>query len=399
MRKEIDLTINPSFVQSYQNGYPLISNESLVDWSKVSEEGTVVNLLDGSKKFIAKGYYGKQNKGFGWVLSKKKSEKIDVGFFIDKIKSAIAHRKAFFESFETTAFRIFNGEGDGIGGLTIDYFDGYYLLTWYSMGIYTFKNDILDALKSSTDYKGIYQKKRFDAKGQYLEDNSDFICGEKAPEPLIVKENGANFAIYLDDGAMVGVFLDQKDVRKTIRDKYSKGLTVLNTFSYTGAFSVFAALGGAKETTSVDLANRSRVKTQEHFSVNNIDLEKQHIIVEDVFNYFKYAVRKKLSFDLVVLDPPSFARSKKHTFSASKDYTKLLKEAIQITNKGGVIVASTNASNFDMKHFKTFIDKAFKELNGKYSIEETFSLPKDFRVNEKFKEGNYLKVVFIQKIV
>jgi 23S rRNA (cytosine1962-C5)-methyltransferase len=281
--------------------------------------------------------------------------------------------------------------------LTIDYFDGYYLLTWYSLGIYTFKNDILEALKSSVNYKGIYQKKRFDAKGQYLDDTDDFICGEKAPEPLIVKENGANFAIYLDDGAMVGVFLDQRDVRKTIRDKYAKGLTVLNTFSYTGAFSVFATLGGAVKTTSVDLANRSRTKTQEQFTINDIDVEAQNIIVEDVFNYFKYAVRKKLSFDLVVLDPPSFARSKKHTFSASKDYVKLLKEAIQITSKGGIIVASTNASNFEMKRFKDFISKAFKELNGKYSIEETFSLPKDFRVNEKFKEGNYLKVLFIRK--
>ena len=398
MHKVIDLTIEPAFVKNYQNGYPLISNESLVDWAKVSEEGSIVNLLDGSKKFIAKGYYGKQNKGFGWVLSNKKSEKIDVGFFAEKIKSAIAYRKAFFESSETTAFRVFNGEGDSIGGLTIDYFDGYYLLTWYSLGIYRFKEVILKALKSVVKYKGIYQKKRFDAKGQYLNDTEDFICGEKAPEPLIVKENGANFAIYLDDGAMVGVFLDQKEVRKTICDKYARGKTVLNTFSYTGAFSVFAALGGAKETTSVDLANRSRAKTKEQFLVNHIDLEKQTIIVEDVFNYFKYAVRKKLSFDLVVLDPPSFARSKKHTFSASKDYTKLLKEAIQITNKGGVIVASTNASNFDMKRFKSFIDKAFKDLNGKYSIEETFSLPKDFRVNEKFKEGNYLKVVFIRKV-
>ena len=119
--------------------------------------------------------------------------------------------------------------------------------------------------------------------------------------------------------------------------------------------------------------------------------------MEDVFNYLKYAVRKKLTFDMVVLDPPSFARSKKHTFSASKDYVKLLKEAIQITSKSGIIVASTNASNFDMKRFKTFIDKAFKELNGKYSIEETFTLPKDFRVSEKFKEGNYLKVVFLRK--
>ena len=398
MNKIISLTLDPAFVKSYSSGYPLISKEALIDWQKVTKEGSIVDLYDVQKKFIAKGYYGRQNKGYGWILSDKKNTKIDVSFFAKKIKEAIACRQDFFNDEKTTAFRVFNGEGDGIGGLTIDYFDGYYLLTWYSIGIYTFKDDILEALKSSVNYKGIYQKKRFDDKGQYLDDTDDFIYGEKAPEPLIVKENGANFAIYLDDGAMVGVFLDQKEVRKTIRDKYAKGKTVLNTFSYTGAFSVFAALGGAKETTSVDLANRSRKKTEEQFTVNNIDLTKQNIIVEDVFNYFKYAVRKKLSFDLVVLDPPSFARSKKHTFSASKDYVKLLKEAIQITAKDGTIVASTNASNFDMKHFKGFIDKAFNELNGKYSIEETFSLPKDFRVNEKFKEGNYLKVVFIRKL-
>jgi len=327
MSKMLNLTLKPAFVKTYKSGYPLISSEAVAEWGKVKEEGTVLNLLDSRGTFIARGYYGKQNKGFGWVLTANRNENIDVDYFTKKIKAAITYRKEFYEDEETTAFRVFNGEGDGIGGLTIDYFNGYYLLTWYSLGIYRFKDDILKALKSATAYKGLYQKKRFDAKGQYLDDTDDFICGEKAPEPLIVKENGANFAIYLDDGAMVGVFLDQKEVRKTIRDKYAKDKTVLNTFSYTGAFSVFAALGGAKESTSVDLANRSRSKTEEQFSVNNIDLEKQNIVVEDVFNYFKYAVRKKLSFDLVVLDPPSFARSKKHTFSASKDYTKLLKEA------------------------------------------------------------------------
>jgi len=397
MHKEINLTIKPKYIKAYHDEYPLISKESIMDWSKVAEEGTIVNLLDDRKKFIAKGYYGKQNKGYGWVLSFKKDEKINVNYFIGKIKSAIKYRDSFYTSKNTTAFRVFNGEGDGMGGLTIDYFDGFYLLTWYSLGIYKLKNVILDAFKSSVEYKGIYQKKRFDTKGQYLDDTDDFICGEKAPEPLIVKENGENFAIYLDDGAMVGVFLDQRDVRKTIRDKYAKGKTVLNTFSYTGAFSVFAALGGSTKTTSVDLANRSRNKTEEQFNINNIDVEAQDIIVEDVFNYFKYAVRKKLSFDLVVLDPPSFARSKKHTFSAAKDYVKLLKEAIQITNRGGIIVASTNASNFDMQRFKAFISKAFAELNVKYRIEETFSLPKDFRVNDKFKEGDYLKVIFIRK--
>ena len=398
MNKEINLIIKPEFVDKYKNGYPLISQEAISDFSKVGDEGVILNLIDSKNSFIVKGYYGKQNKGFGWILSSSKDEKIDVDFFISKIKSALKYREDFYVDESTTTFRVFNGEGDGIGGLTIDFYDGYYVVTWYSIGIYEFRDDILEALKQSVDYKGIYQKKRFDAKGMYLDEADDFLFGQKAPEPLVVKENGVNFAIYLDDGAMVGVFLDQKEVRKTIRDKYAKGKTVLNTFSYTGAFSVFAACGGSKKTTSVDLAKRSLPKTKEQFEVNNIDANSQDIIVEDVFNYFKYAVRKKLLFDMVVLDPPSFARSKKHTFSASKDYVKLLKEAIQITNNGGVIVASTNSANFSMMTFRDFIKKAFYQLKGKYKVEESFSLPKDFRVNPKFKEGDYLKVVFIRKL-
>lgn len=398
MNKAIDLTIKPQYIKNYMKGYPLISKEYIVDLSKVKAEGTLVNLLDERKKFIAKGYYGIQNKGYGWVLTSKKEENIDVKYFTHKIKTALKYREDFYNDENTTAFRVFNGEGDGVGGLTIDYFDGFYLITWYSLGIYEFRGDILTALQTLVDYKGIYQKKRFDAKGQYLDDADDFVCGSRGESPLIVKENGVNFAIYLDDGPMVGVFLDQRDVRRTIRDSYAKGKTVLNTFSYTGAFSVFAALGDSTKTTSVDLAKRSRSKTQEQFTINSIDVDAQDIIVEDVFNYFKYAVKKEILFDVVVLDPPSFARSKKHTFSVAKDYVKLLKEAIQITNQGGVIVASTNYANFNMGKFKEFIDKAFKELGGKYKIEHTFSLPKDFKVMDKFKEGDYLKVVFIRKI-
>lgn len=398
MYKEIDLIVKPRYIDEYKDGYPLITKESITSWDKVSKEGTIINLLDNKRKFIAKGYYGKQNKGFGWVLSNKKEEKIDIDYFKVKINDAIEYRTNFFEDDFTTAFRVLNGEGDRIGGLTIDYFDGFYLLTWYSLGIYQFKEEILDALSSQVEYKGIYQKRRFDTKGQYIEGDNDFICGEKAPEPLIVKENNENFAIYLDDGPMVGVFLDQREVRKTIRDKYAANKTVLNTFSYTGAFSVFAACGGALKTTSVDLANRSRVKTKEQFEINNIDLEEQDIIVQDVFDYFTFAVKKGFKFDMVVVDPPSFARSKKRTFSVAKDYVKLLKEIIQITNKDGIIVASTNCSNFGMVTFRDFIAKAFKESHKKYKIEESFSLPKDFKVIDEFRESSYLKVVFIRKL-
>ncbi|MGG0236958.1 class I SAM-dependent rRNA methyltransferase [Bacillus rhizoplanae] len=397
MKTEVVLKVKTKYVNELKSGYPLISKEAILHLHDVNVEGTIVKLVDEKNKFIGKGYYGKQNKGYGWVLTRKEQEQIDQAFFEKKIKSALSKRKNFYEDLDTTAFRVFNGEGDGIGGLIIDYYDGYYVISWYSEGIYQFSKEIIESLQNVTEFKAIYQKKRFDTKGQYIEED-DFVAGERGEFPIIVKENGVNFAVYLNDGAMVGVFLDQRNVRKQIRDKYADGKTVLNMFSYTGAFSVFAALGGAAKTTSVDLANRSLSKTIEQFSVNGVDYEAQDIIVEDVFHYFKYAVKKALKFDMVILDPPSFARSKKYTFSAAKDYKNLLKEAIAITENNGIIVASTNCSAFGMKKFKGFIDTAFKEMNGKYKVLEEHSLPEDFRTISQFPEGDYLKVVFIKKI-
>ncbi|SCM97684.1 Uncharacterized protein BWINRASL_04362 [Bacillus mycoides] len=397
MRSEVTIKIKPKFIKEIKSGYPLILKDAIQNLNDVREEGTIIKVVDEKNQFIGKGYYGKQNKGYGWILTRKEKEQINQDFFESKIKSALHKRKHFYKSNDTTAFRALNGEGDGLGGLIIDYYDGYYVVSWYSEGIYTFRDEIIAALQKVANFKGIYEKKRFDTKGKYIE-GDDFVAGERGEFPLIVKENGVNFAVYLNDGAMVGVFLDQRNVRKQIRDKYAQGRTVLNMFSYTGAFSVFAALGGASKTTSVDLANRSLSKTTEQFSVNEIDYEAQDIIVEDVFLYFKYAAKKKMKFDMVVLDPPSFARSKKYTFSAAKDYKNLLKETIAITENNGIIVASTNCSAFDMKKFNGFIDTAFKEMNGKYKILEEYSLPEDFRTIDQFKEGDYLKVVFIEKI-
>ena len=395
MKSEISIKISDKYKAEYTKGYPLISKEALENPDLLKTEGSILKLVDKQGRFLAKGYYGLQNKGFGWVLTRDESDNIDQAFIERKLSAAIGRRQAFFSNPETTAFRVFNGEGDGFGGLIIDYYAGFYLLSWYSEGVYTFKDQVIAALQNVAECKGIYQKKRFDTKGQYIEED-DFVTGERGEFPLIVKENGVNFAVYLNDGAMTGIFLDQRDVRNTIKQKYAKGKTVLNTFSYTGAFSVAATLGGAVKTTSVDLAKRSSSKTIEQFSVNGIDFETQDILVMDVFNYFKYAKRKELKFDVVILDPPSFARSKKYTFSTSKDYTNLMKEAIAITEKNGVIVASTNSASFGMKKFKGFIDKAFKDLGRKYSTVEEFTLPNDFRVQKEFKEGDYLKVLFVK---
>ncbi|MDQ0228526.1 class I SAM-dependent rRNA methyltransferase [Metabacillus niabensis] len=395
MTKTTRLNVKKDFAKILKSGFPLISKDAITAYEGI-QEGTIIELFDG-QQFIGKGYFGVQNKGIGWILTRKRDERLDQSFFDQRLKKAFERRRDLFIDESTTAFRVFNGEGDGIGGLTIDYYDGYYVVSWYSEGIYTFKKQVIDSLLSLFDVKGIYEKKRFDVKGKYIEDD-DFVAGERATFPLIVKQNDIQFATYLNEGAMVGVFLDQREVRNTIKNKYAKGKHVLNTFSYTGAFSVAAALGGAVKTTSVDLANRSKPKTIEQFQVNGIDVEAQDIIVEDVFNYFHYAVRKKLSFDMVILDPPSFARSKKHTFSAGKDYPALLEQAIAITKRDGIIIASSNCSTFGMNKFKGFIEKAFKATKGKYKIIEEYSLPSDFPTMKEYKEGNYLKVVFIQKL-
>lgn len=397
MTKTIDVQVNAQSIAAFKKGYPLILKDAVVNPEVLKEEGTIIRLVDKYRKFIAKGYYGNQNKGIGWILTRDDNEEIDFSFFETKISAALSRRESFFEDSETTAFRAFNGEGDGIGGLTIDYFDGYYMVSWYSEGIYSLKHHVYGVLDKLVDYKAIYEKKRFDTKGQYIEQN-DFVRGVPGDFPIIVQENGMNFAVDLNDGAMTGIFLDQRDVRKALRDKYSEGKHVLNTFSYTGAFSVAAALGGARETTSVDLAKRSLPKTIEQFSVNGIDYEAQNIQVMDVFDYFRYAKRHELKFDVVVLDPPSFARSKKYTFSTAKDYPALLKDAIDITEKNGIIIASTNNASFSMKKFKTFIEKGFADAGSRYKILEESSLPKDFRTNRDFPEFNYLKVVILQKL-
>lgn len=397
MTKMIEVQLNDQAISEMRKGYPLIPKKGILNPQVLKEEGSILKLVDRNWRFVAKGYYGEQNKGIGWVLTRKENENIDFEFFKSRILTAFERREAFYNDQDTTAFRVFNGEGDGIGGLTIDYYDGYYMVSWYSEGIYSLKHHVYNVLDKIVDYKAIYEKKRFATKGQYIEQD-DFVRGEEGDFPIIVKENGMNFAVDLNDGAMTGIFLDQRDVRKAIRDQYAENRTVLNTFSYTGAFSVAGSLGGATKTVSIDLASRSESKTIEQFSVNAIDYEQQEIRVMDVFDYFRYAKRHALKYGLVILDPPSFARSKKYTFSTARNYPELVKDAIAVTEKNGIIVASTNNASFGMKRFKSFIDQAFKDTKTKYKVLEESSLPRDFRSNRNFPEFNYLKVVILEKL-
>ncbi|BBM17910.1 SAM-dependent methyltransferase [Enterococcus avium] len=375
-------------IKRIRQGNPLIQEDDLRQpIKKIPLEW--VTFVDNKNNYIAAGYLGKQNKGFGWVLDQTQRP-IDQAFIMQKFQQAIEQRQAFFADETTTAFRLFNGEGDGFGGVTVDYYDDYLVISWYNQTIYHFQRLIVDSLLNVfPTAKGVVEKIRF--KSELKE--SRWLAGEKPQEPLIILENGVSYAVYLDEGYMTGVFLDQKEVRGRLTEGLAAGQKVLNMFSYTGAFSVAAAYGGALETTSVDLAQRSLPKTQEQFEVNGLSLEQQRIIVMDTFDYFRYAARKNLTYDLIILDPPSFARNKKKTFSVAKDYGRLIEDSVEILSDEGMIIASTNAANLPIKKFKQSIEEALKKKEVSFQLAESYRLPADFPASN-FEESNYLKVLF-----
>ncbi|MCA6725790.1 class I SAM-dependent rRNA methyltransferase [Enterococcus faecalis] len=385
------LQVTKKAEHKFKKGYPLIQKEDLqqvpaplpTDW---------LTLIDSKGQRLAEGYLGEQNKGIGWLLSWHGP--INQSFFQRLFEISREKRTSFEKDSLTTAYRLFNGEGDGIGGVIIDRYADYAVFSWYNETLYQKKAELLTAFRTVyPDIIGAYEKIRFSTKDL---PESQFLYGEQAPEPLLVTENGVQFATYLNEGLMTGIFLDQKEVRGRLVDGFAVGKTVLNMFSYTGAFSVAAAMGGAVATTSVDLAKRSLPKTTEQFEVNHLNLAAQKIIVMDVFDYFKYASRKGLSYDMIILDPPSFARNKKKVFSVAKNYGELVKDSIDILTDKGTLIASTNAANLSLAKYQKMVITALQEKNVRYKITDTYQLPADFQVNPNFPEGNYLKVLFIE---
>ncbi|MDH6365235.1 23S rRNA (cytosine1962-C5)-methyltransferase [Enterococcus sp. PF1-24] len=371
-----------------RKGMPLLQKEDLLKDADFPQAW--VTFSDERGNFVGQGYLGQQNKGIGWLVSLQE-EQLNQAFFEGLFNKAKARRQAFFNNQETTAFRLFNGEGDGLGGLTIDWYDNYAVFSWYNEVILQKKAEIVAAFQAVyPEVLGASEKIRY--KSQLPE--SQWLYGTQPNEPLIVKENAVNYAVYLNEGLMTGIFLDQKEVRNQLVEGLAVGQEVLNLFSYTGAFSVAAAMGGAASTTSVDLAKRSRQKTEEQFAVNQLSLENQKIIVMDVFEYYKYAKRKNLSYDLIILDPPSFARNKKKTFSVAKNYGELVTDALSILKENGRIIASTNAANLSLERFQGLVEAAFEAAGVNYQKEQVFRLPVDFQTLASFSEGNYLKVLF-----
>ena len=351
----------------------------------LKDQEVEVHSQDG--KFLGTAYLSQQNKGLGWFVSTDKVT-FNQAFFEMLFRQVKEKRSAYYQDDLTTAFRLFNQEGDGFGGLTVDLYGDYAVFSWYNSYVYQIRQIISEAFRQVfPEVLGAYEKIRF--KG--LDYESAHVYGQEAPDFFTVLENGVLYQVFMNDGLMTGIFLDQHEVRGSLVDGLAMGKSLLNMFSYTAAFSVAAAMGGASQTTSVDLAKRSRELSQAHFQANGLSTDEHRFIVMDVFEYFKYAKRKALTYDVIVLDPPSFARNKKQTFSVAKDYHKLISQSLEILNPGGIIIASTNAANVSRQKFTEQIDKGFAGRS--YQILNKYGLPADFAYNKKDESSNYLKVI------
>ena len=357
------------------------------DLENVNLKDQEVEVQSQEGNFLGTAYLSQQNKGLGWFVSKDKVT-FNQAFFEMLFRQAKEKRSAYYQDDLTTAFRLFNQEGDGFGGLTVDLYGDYVVFSWYNSYVYQIRKVISEAFRQVfPEVLGAYEKIRF--KG--LDYESAHVYGQEAPDFFTVLENGVLYQVFMNDGLMTGIFLDQHEVRGSLVDGLAMGKSLLNMFSYTAAFSVAAAMGGAIQTTSVDLAKRSRELSQAHFQANGISTDEHRFMVMDVFEYFKYAKRKGLTYDVIVLDPPSFARNKKQTFSVAKDYHKLISQSLEILNPGGIIIASTNAANVSRQKFTEQIDKGFAGRS--YQILNKYGLPADFAYNKKDESSNYLKVI------
>lgn len=380
----IRIRVSKRVEKKLAKGLVLLEASDLTDVHLKDQE---VEVYRQEGNFLGTAYLSQQNKGLGWFVSTDKVT-FNQAFFEALFRQAKEKRSAYYQDELTTAFRLFNQEGDGFGGLTVDLYGDYAVFSWYNSYVYQIRKVISEAFRQVfPEVLGAYEKIRF--KG--LDYESAHVYGQEAPEFFTVLENGVLYQVFMNDGLMTGIFLDQHEVRGSLVDGLAMGKSLLNMFSYTAAFSVAAAMGGASQTTSVDLAKRSRELSQVHFQANGLSTDDHRFIVMDVFEYFKYAKRKGLTYDVIVLDPPSFARNKKQTFSVAKDYHKLISQSLEILNPGGIIIASTNAANVSRQKFTEQIDKGFAGRS--YQILNKYGLPADFAYNKKDESSNYLKVI------
>jgi len=350
------------------------------------QAGDIVRVHSAKGNFLGKGYLNPHSEIAIRMLTFQ-DENIDEAFFKQKLEWAYRLRSDFREQ-ETNAYRLINGEGDFLPGLVVDRYGAYLVVQVLTAGMERLKSCWLALLRNLEGIKGIYQKddserRRFEG----LDHCFETLHGGTPPDFIEIQERGMKFITDVKQGQKTGFFLDQRENRNLAR-KIAAGKTVLNAFAYTGGFSVACLSGGAKRVTSVESSETALNTCVSNFEMNGQD-PKAHVFArEDVFDYLRKGAG---AYDLIILDPPAFAKSKSDVEKASRGYKDINLQAMKHLNPGGLLLTFSCSSYVSPELFQKIIFGAAKDARTKLQIIEKTSHPIDHPISIFHPEGEYLK--------
>ncbi|MFO0355332.1 MAG: class I SAM-dependent rRNA methyltransferase [Sphingobacteriaceae bacterium] len=379
------IILNKGKEQSLLRLHPWVFSGAIKSKEAGLKDGDLVEVFSFENKFLGTGYYA--NGSIAVRLISFKQLEINDDFWYEKINKAYQYRVALgIINEQTNVYRLFFGEGDGVPALVIDNYNGHIVLQAHNIGVYYQREKIVNALKKvfGTNLKSIYDKssETISQKNNVTIKN-EFLVGDAAN--TVVVENGVKFLVDWSIGQKTGFFIDQRDNRKLL-GTYSKGKTVLNTFSYTGGFSIYAALAGAKTVHSVDVSAPAIAIGDKNAELNG--LTNHQSFVEDTFDFLK---DKKDVYDVIVLDPPAFAKSRDAKHQAVNGYKRLNALAMKLIKQNGIIFTFSCSGVVDKFLFYNTITAAAMEAKRNIKILHYLNQPADHPVTPYFPEGEYLK--------
>ena len=373
-------------------GHPWVYANAIDRVEGEAELGAVVSLLDHDGRFIGRGIYNSRSQIPVRLLTREQ-EAIDGTFFQNRLRSAQAVRSALaLPDATTTAYRLVNSEGDGLPGLVVDVFGDAAAFQTSTLGMWLWREEIAAAIEQVTDVKTIYEI----AAGSFVEVEGfapeSRVRGQARPQVGCV-EDGIRLEVEPLQGQKTGLFLDQRPSRVRLGQLITAAPTrfarVLDCYSFAGGFALQAARGGASEVTAVDSSARAVARIEAHASLNGIRLT---AVEADAFRYLETATPR--SYDVVVVDPPKFARARKDLAAAAKGYERLNTLAMTACAPGAILVTCSCSQNVDWTEFERIVAAGARQAGRDVRILERHGSGPDHPLPPGFAEGQYLKVLF-----
>ncbi len=288
----------------------------------------------------------------------------------------------------TTAYRVVFGEGDGLPGITVDLYNSFAVIATYAESVRALVPWVVAGLREVVPVSGIVERLPRDEQADGAK--TRLLWGEAPPTDLVIEEHGLKFLANLEEGQKTGLFLDHRENRHFL-EPWSYGKRVLNCFSYTGAFSVYAAWGGASEVVSCDVAPAAAQDARRNFALNGFNPRDYEFAVEDCFALLERYASSGRQFDLIILDPPSFATAKRQQHAAVRAYTRLNQLALRCLVPDGLLASASCTSQVAPDAFRSMLAAAGESAGRQLQIIHDAGQPVDHPVPAHFPEGRYLK--------